>query len=140
MSEALPETASLRTSVLLVEDDDSVRRSLQLLLRSRGFDVRAYASARQALTDPDARSAQCLIADLVMPEMDGFALLHALRGQGWREPAILISGFLTEGWEGKAREAGFDAVLPKPIVDGQLLEAVIKRTGAGANACPPATP
>ena len=105
MSEALPKTASLRTSVLLVEDDDSVRRSLQLLLRSRGFDVCAYASARQVLTDLDARSAQCLIADFVMPETDGFALLHALRGQGWRRPAILISGFLTEGWEDKAIEA-----------------------------------
>ena len=50
------------------------------------------------------------------------------------------SGFLAEGWEDKARAAGFDAVLPKLIVDGQLLEAVIKRTGVGANACPPATP
>lgn len=50
------------------------------------------------------------------------------------------SGFLTEGWEDKARAAGFDAVLPKPIVDGHLLEAVIKRAGVGANACPLATP
>jgi len=45
------------------------------------------------LGDPDARSAQCLIADLVMPETGGFALLSALRSQGWRGPAILISGF-----------------------------------------------
>jgi FixJ family two-component response regulator len=109
-----------RASVLVVEDDTSVRRSLQLLLRSQGLDVRAYASASQALADPLACSAHCLIADLTMPEVDGIALLAALRAQGWTGPAILVSGQIDEDIEQKGREAGFDAVLRKPIFDGQL--------------------
>lgn len=109
-----------RASVLVVEDDASVRRSLLLLLRSQGLDVRAYASASQALADPLALSAQCLIADLTMPDLDGLALLAGLRAQGWTGPAILVSGQLDEDIERRGREAGFDAVLRKPIFDRRL--------------------
>lgn len=109
-----------RACVLIVEDDAPVRRSLQLLLRSHGLDVRAYASTAHALADPLALAAHCLIADLAMPDLDGLALLHALRGQGWSGPAILVSGQLDDDIERRGREAGFDAVLRKPIFDRQL--------------------
>lgn len=109
-----------RASVLVVEDDASVRRSLLLLLRSHGLDVRAYASARQALADPLALSSHCLIADLAMPDLDGVGLLGALRAAGWSGPAILISGEPDENVEQKGRDAGFDAVLRKPMFDRQL--------------------
>jgi CheY-like chemotaxis protein len=109
-----------RACVLVVEDDAAVRRSLQLLLRSHGLDVRAYASARRALADPRARAARCLIADLAMPDLDGIALLRALRADGWAGPAILISGELDEDIEQRGRDAGFELVLRKPMFDGQL--------------------
>lgn len=109
-----------RACVLIVEDDAPVRRSLQLLLRAQGLDVRAYASTAQALADPLARSAHCLIADLSMPDLDGFALLGALRAEGWSGPAILISGHLDDDIERRGSEAGFGTVLRKPIFDRQL--------------------
>ena len=140
MSEELPEKEGRRAIVLLVEDDEVVRRSLQLLLRSRGFDVMAYASARQLLTDPGARAAQCLVADLVMPDHDGVALLQALRGEGWSRPAILISGFLDQDSKERARKAGFDEIFAKPIVEGQLLAAVAKYSDDAFSASGPARP
>lgn len=115
-----------RPCVLLVEDDAATRRSLQLLLRSRGVEVRAHASASQALADRKARSAACLVSDLVMPDVDGVDLLHALRADGWDRPAILISGHLTPERQAAAREAGYEAVLQKPFADGLLLAVVSK--------------
>lgn len=110
--------------ILLVEDDDPVRRSLQLLLRGRGFDVRAYASSSQALADPLNRSAVCLIADLVMPELDGIDLLGGLRADGWTGRAILVSGYLTAEKRKRAEEAGFDAVLAKPVAENVLMSVL----------------
>lgn len=118
-----PEGAA-RPCVLIVEDDAAVRRSLQLLLRGRGLDVRAHASARQALADPNTRTAACLVADLVMPEVDGVSLLSALREDGWKGPAILVSGFLTPERVAAAERVGFTAVLKKPFADASLVEAV----------------
>ena len=124
-----------RACVLIVEDDAPVRRSLQLLLRSHGLDVRAYASGRTALADPLAQSAHCLIADLAMPDPDGLTLLRSLRELGWSGPAILVSGQIDDDIERRGREAGFDAVLRKPIFDrqltGRISELLAEARGAG---------
>ena len=113
-----------RPRVLVVEDDAAVRRSLQLLLRGHGLDVRAFASARQALADPQAKTAACLVVDLVMPEIDGIALLAALRAAGWSGPAILISGQLTPERSASAAQAGFATVVRKPFADESIVETV----------------
>ena len=115
--------------MLVVENDQAVRRSLQLLLRGRGLDVRAYSAAPQAIADPETRRAACLIADLVMPEVDGISLLAALRRDGWNGAALLISGFLTEALERKALGVGYAAVLPKPVAHNRLVETVERLLG-----------
>ena len=113
-----------RPSVLLVEDDDAVRRSIQLLLQSRGYEVRAYPSACGLAKDPEALRCRCLVADLMMPHTDAIQLLAELRAGGWTGRSILISGYLEHGWEAKAEAAGFDMALPKPISDSVLVRAV----------------
>lgn len=117
---------ALKPKVLVVEDDTSVRRSLQLLLSAQGYVVRAHASAAQALADEESWTADCLVADLVMEDVDGLALLEALRKDGWAGPAILISAHLTPENSRIATEAGYRAILHKPFVEGLLVEAVAK--------------
>ena len=117
-------SAPTQPCILLVDDDDAVRRSLQLLLSSRGYAVRAYPTAVGLARDPCAFGCNCLIADLMMPQTDALQLLSQLRGRGWTGKSILISGFLDRQWETKAREAGYDAVLPKPISDSVLVRTV----------------
>ena len=111
-------------TVLLVEDDDAVRRSLQLLLRSRGYEVRAYPSAVGLAEDLEALRCDCLVADLMMPETDAMQLLAELRATGWTGKSVLISGFLDSNKETAARAAGYDAVLAKPISDSVLVRTV----------------
>ena len=88
--------ARVKRSVLLVEDDDAVRRALQLLLSARGHEVRAYRSAIGLASDAAALLCDCLVADLMMPPTDAVALLGSLRKAGWQGRAILISGFLDD--------------------------------------------
>lgn len=123
----------VRPRLLLVEDDPGVRRSLQLLLRSRGFNVRAYASGAALIADLDAQSdAVALVADFLMPQIDGVALLLALRAAGWTGPALLITAFATQEVEVRARAAGFALVIEKPLVENAVGEAVERMIAAGS--------
>ncbi len=116
-----------RTKLLLVEDDAAVRRSLQLLLRGRGYDVRAYSGGRQMLADPTTIDAACLITDYRMNDMNGIQILQGLRARGWSRPAILITAFHGEALAAAAHDAGFDIVLEKPLQDHALMAIVVRR-------------
>jgi FixJ family two-component response regulator len=113
-----------RPLVLLVEDDDGVRRSLQLLLTGRGFRVRSFATAGPALADAEAREASLLVADYRLPDGDGVALLAALRARGWDGRAVLTTAFPSRTLEEAARAAGYAAVLEKPLRHQELLGAL----------------
>jgi two-component system response regulator FixJ len=115
-----------RRRVLLVEDDAAVRRSLQLLLIAQGYDVRAYSGAAGLAQDPEALRADCLVADLLIPDGNAVALLSDLRGSGWQGPAILISGHLTNEWAERALANGYAATFAKPIGD-QVLTSCLSR-------------
>lgn len=113
-----------RRRVLLVEDDSAVRRSLQLLLCGHGYDVRAYPSGKGLAQDPEALRADCLIADLVIPDGNAVILIADLRRAGWEGPAILISGHLTNEWTENALAQGYAAAFAKPIGNSVLLKCL----------------
>ncbi|HTM97012.1 MAG TPA: response regulator [Croceibacterium sp.] len=126
------EPSETQSRILLVEDDDAVRRSIQLLLHSHGFEVRAYPSAFDLAKDPAALRCACLVADLVMPDTDAVQLLAELRKAGWAGRSILISGYLGSERDADVRAAGFDMVLAKPISDSVLVRAVAEVIGGPA--------
>lgn len=113
-----------RPTILLVEDDAAVRRSLQLLLTAKGFDVRAYAVGASLLTDDSVAGAACLVADYKMAGLDGVALLEGLRGRGWHGPAILITAYASPELRAQALSTGFDEVIEKPLPQHRLGAAV----------------
>jgi FixJ family two-component response regulator len=112
---------------MLVEDDPAVRRSLQMLLQSQGFDVRAHARGATLLADPACRGASCLVADyrLGVGE-DGVSLLQDLRRRGWSAPAILITGHGSGDLTARALAAGFHSVIDKPLQPGALAALVAR--------------
>lgn len=120
----MPQPDNPTPCLVLVEDDDAVRRSVQLLLQSRGYDVRAYPSAVGLAQDAFALGCACIIADLMMPQVDAIQLLAELKAAGWKGKAILISGYLDGRWEEKARAVGYDCILAKPISDSVLVRTV----------------
>jgi CheY-like chemotaxis protein len=104
-----------RPTILLAEDDPGVRRSLQLLLRGQGYDVRAYLEGHHLLDDVQSLNAACLIADYRLGDTDGLTVLAKLRARGWDGPAILITAFPSTELLQQAEAAGFSMVMEKPL-------------------------
>ncbi|MBA4308287.1 MAG: response regulator [Sphingopyxis sp.] len=124
MSEPVGKQPATSFTILLSDDDHGVRRSIQLMLRARGYTVRSYTSGRALLADPRSLRADCLVVDYHMPDVDGLNLLKRLQAKGWDGSAILISAYWNPTLEARAREAGFGDVIAKPAIARALLEAV----------------
>ena len=110
--------------LLLVDDDDSVRRSLHLLLQFRGYEVRSFASAAPLVGDDAAHDALFMVADHRLPDGDGIDVLQRLRAAGWCGRAVLITGYPSAVLRERAEQAGFSAVLEKPLRQHELLRAL----------------
>jgi FixJ family two-component response regulator len=120
-----------RHQIVLLEDDNGVRRSLQLLLQGRGFDVKAFGSAEPLLADPEFAEADCLIADYRLAASNGIDVLQSLRQGGWMKPAVLITAFGSAELAARALAAGFSDVFEKPLKDHLLTAALERLTRRG---------
>jgi len=123
---AQPNRVSAKPTLLLVEDDPGVRRSLQLILQGSGFEVRSYGTVAASVADPNLAQADGMIADYRLPDGDGLSLLRALYAAGFRGQAILITAFGTPQLEEQARAAGYARVLEKPLAERMLRETVTR--------------
>jgi len=118
--------------VCVVDDDEAVRDSTQMLLGIHGFKVRAYAGARDFLAEFDAAGTGCLILDIHMPEMTGVELLTLLRARGIATPAIIVSGQTDPVLGQVLTRSGALAILSKPVNEGELMGFVEKALASGA--------
>jgi len=124
MSRSSVPSAEFRLRAVLIEDDEGVRRSLQLLLHARGYDVRSYASAAPFLLDPRSDEVDLLVTDYRLPDGDGLGVLRAMRRDDWRGRSVLITAFPSTMLIDNARACGFDAVLEKPLRPNELVGAL----------------
>lgn len=115
--------------ILLVEDHDDTRRSMELFLRAHGYRTQVAGGIQEAL-DVAATSDNrfdLLLSDLRLPDGTGWDLLRQLQeGVGARSKPVAISGWGSETDVAKSKSAGFAAHLVKPIAP-QVLEAVLVR-------------
>jgi PAS domain S-box-containing protein len=111
--------------ILLVEDHEATRTALAELLRKRGCQVTAADSVASAMASAAKAPFDLVVSDLGLPDGDGTELMRTLRQQ-YGLHGIATSGFGTEADVAKARAAGFDAHLTKPLVISQLEHAILK--------------
>src|SRR5688572_1576788 len=115
-----------RSSVLIVavvDDDQSVLRSLEYLLESADYVVRVFSSGKELLDSGCVPAMDCLISDMAMPDMEGYALLGAVRAARPELPVILITGY-PEALRGVARLGDRPRCFTKPFSGPELLAAV----------------
>ena len=110
--------------VYVVDDDPSVRKSLERLLRSAYFDVETFSSALEFLNFQHPDAPGCLILDVKMPELDGLELQGRLADRDITFPVIFISGHGTVPMSVQAMKAGAIDFLQKPFLDGDLMDVV----------------
>jgi len=117
--------------IFILDDDQSVRTSLTRLLRSAGYEARAFADADECLADIDAAglSADCVIIDLHMPGMGGLQLQAVINRREPPVPVIVFSATEDVELRAVAVAAGAVKVLRKPCDSGVLLRAVADAIG-----------
>src|ERR1051325_1293202 len=110
--------------VSILDDDESVRRSVGNLLSSAGFVVAVFDSAESFLRSGLPESTGCLVLDLQMPGIDGLGLLAHLRKTGTQIPAVILTAYGDNSARHRAVQAGAMAFLDKPFVSAELIGAV----------------
>jgi len=120
--------------VLLVEDDATIAEFVENGLREAGFVVERAADGRTGLQKASAEPFDAAIVDVMLPQMDGLALIDALRARGVRTPVLILSAKRTVDDRVRGLQAGGDDYLTKPFDFAELLarvQALIRRaTGA----------
>ena len=115
--------------VLVVDDNDGVRRVVCEMLRFEGFTVESASSGQEAIQAAERSNPDAIVLDMMMPDMPGLETLRALRNNGTRAKVIAVSGL--PDYLSLAQSAGADGVLMKPLDPDELL-ASIQRVLAGA--------
>jgi FixJ family two-component response regulator len=110
--------------ISIVDDDDSLRRSLGNLLRSLGFRVQEFASAQAFIGAQNARETACLILDVRMPGMTGLDLQRHIAASGWRVPIVFITSHADDDARTRALADGAVAFLSKPFREKEILDAI----------------
>jgi FixJ family two-component response regulator len=111
-------------TVFVVDDDDAVRDSVMLLLKSVGLATEGYADGQAFLDAVDAKRAGCIILDVRMPGMSGMDLQKKLNESGSTLPIIFITGHGDVPMAVEAMRAGAEEFLQKPFRDQDLLDRV----------------
>jgi len=113
-----------RPIVFVIDDDDSVRRSLERLLRSVDLDVQTFTSAREFFELPLVDRPSCVVLDLRLPGPSGLELQESLIRAGRDIPIIFISGHADVPSSVRAIKAGAIDFLQKPFSDQALLDII----------------
>ena len=126
--------------VFVVDDDDAVRDSLQMLLESDGLSVEAFASGAEFLEADLSRRDGCLVLDVRLGDMNGLDLQKKLAALRIALPIILITGHGDIPMAVAAMKAGATDFIEKPFTDSVLLDSIRRALGAASPAAGKALP
>src|SRR6202030_44338 len=110
--------------VFVVDDDVSVRESLELLIRSAGWEPETFASAQEFLSRPRVLAPSCLVLDVTLPDLNGLDLQKRVAVDRIDMPIIFITGYGDVPMTVQAMKAGAVEFLTKPFGDDVLLNAI----------------
>lgn len=127
MGDIAPTVAGTRApTVVVIEDDEGVRQSLQQLLRSADVDALSFASAEEYWAHPGGTEITCLIVDVNLPGMSGVELAQRMAARGSTIPIILITARDDPATLELIRRAGPIPHLRKPFSDEQLFAEIAR--------------
>jgi twitching motility two-component system response regulator PilH len=124
----LHEPASARASVLLAEDDRSLRRYLEIVLRRAGYDVMVAADGLEAMKAALSGTFDAVVTDAIMPHLSGPELCRFLRTHPKlkRLPVVLLSGVDNRAASPQETSARADAYLSKPVRPEELTDCLAR--------------
>lgn len=114
----------LTPTVFVVDDDVSVRESLESLIRCEGWQPEIFASAQEFLNHPRVLAPNCLVLDVSLPGLNGLDLQKIVAGERTDMPIIFITGYGDVPMTVQAMKAGAVEFLTKPFSDEVILTAI----------------
>ena len=108
----------------VVDDDESLRRSVRSLLASAGLRVALFCSAEEFLAGEARGEVSCLVLDVHLDGMSGVELAEHIAERGWKLPFVVLTASHDEELERRSRRAGARAIFQKPFAPDDLLQAV----------------
>lgn len=125
--------------IAVVDDEESVRKALQRLIHSAGYDVETYSSGAEFLQSTQDHEPACVVLDLRMPGVNGFDVQAELKQARMDLPIVVVTGHDTPLALARAMNQGAAAYLIKPIDERMLLRAIDEAiAGRGASSVSPA--
>jgi FixJ family two-component response regulator len=124
---------SERTIVAIIDDEESVRKSLVRMLQAKGLQVMAFRSAQEFLDSPQSRIVSCVVSDLRMPGLDGLGFQQMLRTKLPHLSMVFITGHGDISASVTAMKAGAVDFLEKPVKGAALLDAICRATERSRN-------
>jgi CheY-like chemotaxis protein len=120
------------TRILVIDDEESILDVIRRILEWNGYEVVAADDGSRGFATAQRQSPDAIILDLMMPIMDGFQVLEALRTheRTANVPVVVLTAMQAEGLEDRCHELGAKGYLQKPFEPDQLLEALGAVTGA----------
>ncbi len=121
--------------ILVVDDEQAVRDSLERALRLERYDVKLAADGREALEEVGRQPPDAIVLDLMMPQVDGLEVCRRLRAAGDRTPILIATARDAVADRVEGLDAGADDYIVKPFALDELqarLRALLRRSGAGA--------
>ncbi len=126
MPQEQTEAVSLKGKVLLAEDNEVSRRFLEKTLQKMGLDVVAVSDGKEAYARALSEGFDLYLLDLQMPYLDGLELTRRLRAAGIKRPILALTAHATEDFADKAKEAGMDGFITKPVSRRDLQRILIQ--------------
>ena len=120
----MSESRQSKAVIAIVDDDPSVRKGLERLIRSLGWQAESFASAQEFLDGPRTEAPSCLVLDLQLPGLSGLDLQKRMAEAGLETPIIFLTGHGDIPASVKAMKAGAVEFLTKPVDEQDLLNAI----------------
>ncbi len=111
-------------TILIVDDSIFSRRALRKTLSSEGYQVLEAVNGRVGLEMIQKHQPDCVLLDMLMPELNGNEVLEALNEQGLDVPVIVVTADIQEHTQARCFELGAKAFLNKPPPNGELYQAI----------------
>ena len=124
MKNQMRESREQDAIIAIVDDDRSVRRGLERLIRSAGWKAETFASAQEFLARPGAEAPSCLVLDLQLPGLSGLDLQKRMAEVGLEIPIVFLTGHGDIPASVQAMKAGAIEFLTKPVDEQDLLNAI----------------
>jgi FixJ family two-component response regulator len=124
---------SQTTLVAIIDDEESVRRSLVRMLETKGFQSVAFQSAQDFLDSAESKVVSCVVSDLRLPGVDGLGLQQVLQAKLPHLSMVFITGHGDISASVTAMKAGAVDFLEKPVQGAALIDAILRASQRSAN-------